>query len=208
MKSLSRFLHDLGIVLHFQTDHILKHRLILKPNWGTTAVYKILDNPTVKTHLGQFSDTDLGLIWSDPQYADMRHELLQLMKEFKVCYEIPRRKGQYIAPHLLSAESPIINWNPNQNLILRYDYKNFMPKGILTRFIVEMHNDIENVSDPENALVWKTGVILTNGPTRAEITEHYYQRKIHIRVSGPAPATSLPSSPANSPKSTMNSTTT
>jgi internalin A len=187
MLNLSRFLHELGILLHFQKDPILKHRLILKPNWGTAAVYKILDNPTVRQNLGQFSSTDLDNIWSDAQYANMRDELLQLMKEFKVCYEIPRRKGQYIAPHLLSAESPIINWNPDQNLILRYDYKNFMPKGILTRFIIEMHNDIENVSDPENALVWKTGVVLINGFTRAEITEHYYQRKIHIRVSGPRP---------------------
>jgi internalin A len=187
MLNLSRFLHELGILLHFQKDPILKHRLILKPNWGTAAVYKILDNPTVRQNLGQFSSTDLDNIWADAQYADMRDALLQLMKEFKVCYEIPRRKGQYIAPHLLSAESPITNWNSDQNLILRYDYKNFMPKGILTRFIVEMHNDIENVNDPENASVWKTGVVLINGPTRAEITEHYYQRKIHIRVSGPRP---------------------
>ncbi len=187
MLQLSQFLHELGILLHFQEDRVLKYRLILKPNWGTAAVYKILDNPTVRQNLGQFSNTDLDNIWADAQYTDMRDALLQLMKEFKVCYEIPRRKGHYIAPHLLSAESPITNWNPDRNLILRYDYKNFMPKGILTRFIVEMHNDIENVNDPEKASVWKTGVVLIDGPTRAEITEHYYQRKIHIRVCGPRP---------------------
>ncbi|MBE9033464.1 leucine-rich repeat domain-containing protein, partial [filamentous cyanobacterium LEGE 11480] len=187
MDDLSHFLHELGICLHFQKDPILRHRLILKPNWGTTAVYKILDNPTVRQNLGQFTDTDLDNIWSDKQYADMRHELLQLMKEFKVCYEIPGRKGHYIAPHLLSSESPTFPWNEEQNLILRYDYKNFMPKGILTRFIVEMHRDIENVTDPENAHVWKTGVVLVSGRTRAEITEYYHQRKIHIRVSGPRP---------------------
>ncbi len=187
MLQLSQFLHELGILLHFQKDPVLKYRLILKPNWGTAAVYKILDNPTVRQNLGQFSSTDLENIWADTQYTDMRDALLQLMKEFKVCYEIPRRKGQFIAPHRLSAESPITNWNPDQNLILHYDDKNFMPKGILTRFIVEMHNDIEKVNDPENASVWKTGVGLINGPTRAEITEYYYQRKIHIRVSGPRP---------------------
>jgi internalin A len=187
MLSLSRFLHDLGIVLHFQTDQILKHRLILKPNWGTTVVYKILDNDTVKTNLGQFSDTDLDNIWADPQYADMRHELLQLMKEFKVCYEIPRRPGQYIAPHLLSSDTPKYLPLTDNPLILRYKYKTFMPKGILTRFIVEMHRDIENASDPASAAVWKTGVVLSKGPTRAEIIEHYNQREIHIRVVGSRP---------------------
>ena len=185
--SLSRFLHELGIVLHFQKDPILKRCLILKPNWGTAAVYEILDNKTVHQNLGQFSDADLETIWADEQYTDMRHELLQLMKAFKVCYEIPGRPGHYIAPHLLSSDSPTYPWPTEQNLILRYDYKTFMPKGILTRFIVEMHRRIENVNDPENAYVWKTGVVLINGTTRAEITEYYHQREIHIRVCGPRP---------------------
>ena len=187
MFQLSRFLHELGICLHFQKDPILCNRLILKPNWGTTAVYRILDNDTVLQNLGQFSDADLMSIWAAPEYADMRHPLLQLMKAFKVCYEIPRRKGQYIAPHLLSPESPPYEWHSENNLILRYHYKGFMPKGILTRFIVEMHRDIENVSDPEQALVWKSGVVLTNGSARAQVVEHSPQREISVHVSGNRP---------------------
>ena len=187
MFQLSQFLHDLGICLHFQKDDLLRHYLILKPNWGTAAVYKILDNATVRQSRGQFSTTNLEEIWSASEYADLRGELLQLMKAFKVCYEIPRRKGQYIAPHLLSADSPPYEWQPEHNLILRYRYKGFMPKGILTRFIVEMHQDIENVSEPEQALVWKTGVVLTNQAARAQIIESYAQREITIRVSGNRP---------------------
>jgi internalin A len=188
MHTLSRFLHDLGICLHFQKDSILSQRLILKPNWGTTAVYKILDNDAVKAKLGQFSDADLAAIWVDSQYADMHHQLLQLMKEFKVCYEIPRRKGHYIAPHLLSPDTP--HYPPltaDCPLILRYRYSGFMPKGILTRFIVEMHQLIENVSDPQTAAVWKTGVVLNKGSSRAEVIEHYHQREIHICVIGNRP---------------------
>ncbi|HEY9629419.1 MAG TPA: leucine-rich repeat domain-containing protein [Coleofasciculaceae cyanobacterium] len=184
MFNLSHFLHSLGICLHFQKDPILRHRLILKPNWGTAAVYKILDNPTVKQQLGQFSDADLDNIWQAQQYADMRPELLQLMKAFKVCYEIPRREGHYIAPHLLSPDSPYYDWDASQNLLLRYRYKGFMPKGILTRFIVEMHRQIENVSDPDQALVWKTGVVLVQDRARAEVTERYHNREISIRLSG------------------------
>lgn len=59
-----------------------------------------------------------------------------------------------------------------------------MPKGILTPFIVEMRRDIENVSNPNYALVWKTGVVLTNGYARAEVIERYHNREIHIRLSG------------------------
>ena len=186
MFQLSQFLHDLGICLHFQKDSLLRHYLILKPNWGTAAVYKILDNETVRQNRGQFSHDNLEEIWT-AEYAEMRDQLLQLMKAFKVCYEIPRRKGQYIAPHLLSADSPLYEWQPEHNLILRYRYKGFMPKGILTRFIVEMHQDIENVSNPEQALVWKSGVILTNHAARAQVIESYAKREITIRVFGNRP---------------------
>ncbi|MBW4464263.1 MAG: leucine-rich repeat domain-containing protein [Pegethrix bostrychoides GSE-TBD4-15B] len=184
MFTLSRFLHSLGICLHFQEDPLLRRYLILKPNWGTAAVYTILDNPTVKQQLGEFSRTDLRQIWQG-QYAEMRDELLQLMKAFKVCYEIPRRDGHYIAPHLLSPDAPAYDWDSSHNLILRYRYKGFMPKGILTRFIVELHKLIENVSDPDKALVWKTGVVLVSpNRARAEIIEDYRNRQIRIRLSG------------------------
>jgi internalin A len=77
---LSGYLHDLGVCLHFQDDPILKNVIILKPEWGTTAVYKVLDTPQVRASLGSFTPADLATIWADAQYAAMRHELLQLMK--------------------------------------------------------------------------------------------------------------------------------
>ncbi|MBM0740415.1 leucine-rich repeat domain-containing protein [Phormidium sp. CLA17] len=184
MYDLSRFLHSLGICLHFQKDPILRHYLILKPNWGTAAVYKILDNPTVIANLGQFTDADLSDIWQAHKYAEMHHELLQLMKQFKVCYEIPHRQGNYIAPHLLSPDQPKYDWDSANNLVLRYSYKVFMPKGILTRFVVEMHQNIENVFNPDAALVWKNGVVLNQGRARAEIIERYHDLEIRIRLSG------------------------
>ncbi|MEO0456805.1 MAG: COR domain-containing protein [Cyanobacteria bacterium P01_A01_bin.114] len=152
--------------------------IILKPEWGTGAVYKVLDDTKVINNRGYFSRNQLDQIWQDSQYADMRNELLQLMLRFKLCYEISNCPDTYIAPNLLSLEKPDYIWNEHQNLILRYDY-DFMPKGILTRFIVEMHLWIE-----EQTLVWKSGVVLAKDNTRAEVIEHCSQRKIEIRVSG------------------------
>ncbi|MEM9448103.1 MAG: COR domain-containing protein, partial [Cyanobacteria bacterium P01_E01_bin.6] len=175
---LSDYLHDLGVCLHFQNDPILKHTLILKPEWGTTAVYKALDTKAVRDHLGRFTRAQLDSIWSEATYAPMRDELLQLMMRFKLCYEIPGRPQHYIAPQLLSLDPPDYDWDDQANLIFRYDY-DFMPKGILTRLIVEMHEYIEN-----QQLVWKTGVVFFNGTARAEVIEHYPKREIRIRVSG------------------------
>ena len=180
MRQISRYLHDLGVCLHFQNDSLLKKTVILKPEWGTKAVYKVLDNQTVQKNLGCFTQADLADIWEDIQYAEMRDELLQLMMRFKLCYEIPGRPQTYIAPQLLSANQPKYDWNDQQNLILRYEYE-FMPKGIITRFIVEMHDLIE-----EQKQVWKNGVILNNNRARAEVIEcyRYHKGEIKIRVSG------------------------
>ncbi|MUG91877.1 GTPase [Scytonema sp. UIC 10036] len=175
---LSWYLHDLGVFLHFQDDPTLKHCVILKPEWGTTAVYKVLDNETVKKNLGCFTRKDLKHIWKDLEYAEMRDELLRLMMRFKLCYPIPSHSDNYIAPQLLDINRPNYTWDDTNNLILRYEYE-FMPKGMLTRFIVETHPWIE-----EQKFVWRNGVILQKDQTRAEIIERYNQREIKIRVTG------------------------
>jgi internalin A len=174
---LSGYLHDLGVCLHFQDDTILKNWVILKPEWGTTAVYKVLDTPKVQKSLGYFTHADLAEIWADKQYSDMRDELLQLMMRFKLCYEIPHRRRTYITPQLLSPNQPEYDWDDIDNLILRYRY-DFMPKGMLTRFTVEMHRLID--SD----LVWKEGVILKDSNARATVIENYPKNEIRIQVSG------------------------
>jgi internalin A len=174
---LSGYFHDLGVCLHFQDDPVLKRFIILKPEWGTAAVYKVLDTKQVRTNLGCFSQSDLATIWADEQYADMRDELLSLMMRFKLCYEIPHRPKIYIAPQLLSPNQPQYPWNDNDNLILRYYYE-FMPKGMLNRFIVEMHKLIDG------DLVWKEGVILKDENAHAEVIEAYYKNEIRIRITG------------------------
>ena len=193
---LSGYLHDLGVCLHFQDARLLKKSVILKPEWGTAAVYKVLDSPTVIRNLGCFSDDDLKQIWHEAEYADMRDELLQLMMKFQLCYEIPGCAGHYIAPQLLSENAPDYAWETHpqplprgehthpqplprgENLRVRYAYE-FMPKGMLTRFIVAAHPFIE-----DQRLVWKSGVVLRKDGARAEIIEYYGKREIHIRASG------------------------
>jgi Leucine-rich repeat (LRR) protein len=178
---LSEYLHDLGVCLHFQHDtkSPLYKTLILKPTWATDAVYKVLDNDTVKKQEGHFNDKDLADIWQDEQYNTMRGELLALMQKFKLCYEIRNQPQHYIAPQLLKDKAPPYDWQENDLLLLRYKY-DFMPKGILSQFIVEMHEYIAH----NYQWVWKSGVILEKDKTQAEIIEYYGKREIHIRVHG------------------------
>lgn len=177
---LSGYLHDLGVCLHFQEDDLLIKTVILKPTWGTDAVYKVLDNPLVINNQGRFTRDDLKTIWQEDKYVTMQPELLRLMMNFKLCYEIPNSPKTYIATQLLTPNQPDYIWDKSDNLLLRYEYE-FMPKGILTRFIVEMHAWIEKQS-----CVWKSGVVLSKDGTKAEVIElyRYHKGEIRIRISG------------------------
>jgi Leucine-rich repeat (LRR) protein len=190
MLQISRFFHDIGTCLHFQENEILERILILKPNWGTRAIYKILKADTdaepnpVRQNQGRFTKADLKILWHESTYASMRLELLELMRAFKLCYAIPALPDTYIAPRLLSPNPPTYDWDDSHNLILRYEY-DFMPHGIISRFIVEMHNLIENGSGV-NALVWQTGVVLrdTFSNTRARVQESFSRNEIVVHVAG------------------------
>jgi hypothetical protein len=159
------------------TKNPLYKTIILNPNWGTDAIYKVLDSNTVKGNLGKFTFADVSKIWHEPEYNNMQGELLELMLKFKLCYELKNQKNTYIATQLLDSNPPQYQWNINDNLFLRYEYE-FMPKGILTRFIVEMHHCID---EPK---VWRSGVILKRDNTLAEVIETYHRREIKIRLSG------------------------
>jgi Leucine-rich repeat (LRR) protein len=177
---LSGYLHDLGICLHFQDDPLLKNTVILKPSWGTDAVYRVLDDPEVIAARGLFTRRQLERIWAEEKYAGMQDELLGLMMKFQLCYALQSGEA-WIAPQLLSSEQPSYRWDPAGGLVLRYEYT-FLPKGIVTRLIVAMHRLIAGGN-----LVWKTGVVLERDGNRAEIVEEYLQRRIRVRVNGPDP---------------------
>ncbi|MEM9273708.1 MAG: COR domain-containing protein, partial [Cyanobacteria bacterium P01_F01_bin.143] len=173
--------NDLGVCLHFQEEEnsILYKTVILKPEWGTSAVYKVLDNQKVIDNQGCFTRNDLKKIWQEEKYTSMRGELLELMKKFQLCYEIIDQKDTFIAPQLLSKIKPDYKWDELNNLILRYAYPDFMPKGIITRLIVVMHKYIDQQKN-----VWKTGVILNKDSTKAEVIEYHSKREIIIRIFG------------------------
>ena len=128
---LSQYLHDLGVFLHFQDDPLLARTVILQNQWATEAVFRILDDETVKAQLGRFNSTDCERLWRDSVYADMHPELLALMQRFELCYELQDSKPPtWLAPQLLPPAKPqeLADWGKPEDLVLRYRY-DFLPKG-------------------------------------------------------------------------------
>ena len=175
---LSQYFHDIGVFLHFQDDELLKKTIFLKPNWATNAVYKILDHELLNQNNGRFNKEDAKAIWFEEEFEFVRDELLRLMQKFFLTYEI-ENSGNYIVPERLQETAPEYPWKEKDNLLLQYKYDFFMPKGILSQFIVQMNRYISN-----HNYVWKRGVILERDGTIGEILESYDARSISIRISG------------------------
>jgi internalin A len=181
MLQLGGYLHDLGICLFFQDDPLLAKTVILKPEWGTGAVYRVLDDPEIARCLGVFHPDDLKRIWSDAVYESMRAELLQLMVKFGLCFRVPG-SDTYIAPQLLAPSQPTYHWDETDNLVLTYEYE-VMPKGIVRRLIVALHDLIA----PSDDCLWRNGVIFEYDASRAEVIEQYRRRMLSVRIRGGDP---------------------
>jgi C-terminal of Roc, COR, domain/Effector-associated domain 7 len=110
------------------------------------------------------------------------------MQKFGICYPLHNLNNTYIVPSLLPVEPPSYDWNRAENLIFRYKY-DFMPKGIVTRFIIAINDLIEQQSPsiPTSQLFWRNGVILTDNNARAEVIEFYNNKEIRIRIFGLQP---------------------
>ncbi len=180
IQQFGEYMHNLGDILYFHEDQILRDFVILKPTWGLDAVYRVLDNEKIERNLGIFTHGDLSLLWNRPDYRGYHIQLLRLMVNFQLCYPLPDHGDMYIVPQLLDDEPPRYQWDDRENLQLRYAYPIFMPRGILSRGIVKLHKYIEE----KQRLVWRSGVILHDQYARAEVLELRGEQQIRIRVHG------------------------
>ncbi|MGH8562098.1 MAG: COR domain-containing protein, partial [Nevskiales bacterium] len=179
---LSRYLHDLGVFLHFQDDPLLARTVILQNAWATEAVFRILDDETVKAQLGRFNRADCERLWRDSVYADMHPELLALMQRFELCYALADSQPQtWLAPQLLPPEKPVAlaDWGKPEDLVLRYRY-DFMPKGMLSRLTVRLHRFV-----PNPGMAWVTGVLFQRDDTAVLVELLANGSEIELRARGP-----------------------
>ena len=184
--SLIKYLHDLGIVLYYHDDILLKHLVILSSEWGTDAVYKIVDEQErqLKGRNGILYTDDLEKIWSDRERypAEYYPHLLNLMEKFQLAFKIDDRT--YLFAELLENKQIVLDWDfPRENtLAVRYEY-DFLPAGVMTRFIVSIHKNIATIDGTKQC--WKKGVYLIHKSAYAlvrlfDVSEKY----VSIQVSG------------------------
>jgi internalin A len=178
---LSDYLHDLGIILHFRRDPVLADTVILKPEWATGAVYALIDSLEIQQNKGRFKRAHLGRYCDAQKYpAEKYAQLLRLIEKFELCFNIVGT-DDYILPELLPTQRPAIDieaYRSVGNLQLHYAY-DFMPAGIITRFISRLHYLIRKDH------YWNNGVELGFSGSTALVVSDAAQKRIRVSVSGP-----------------------
>jgi GTPase SAR1 family protein len=177
--SLSQFLHDLGFILHFNEPGLADF-VVLNPSWAVNAVYAILEHEDVEYNQGRFNRMLLQTIWTNKGFtAAEQDKLINLMLKdgLEICFRAKEQGEEiYIAPQLLPEEAPQnAHWQDSPES-LRYIYHYpFMPKGIIGRLIVRLHEDIEGCGEDDacgrdcRKMVWKNGAVLHKNDCRTRI---------------------------------------
>ncbi|MDQ1353742.1 MAG: internalin [Acidobacteriota bacterium] len=180
--TLVDFLHDLGVILHFD-DLGLGDVHVLEPHWATEAVYKIINSTVAAANKGILKPAFLADILKQKKIGDYyyppdkHHYIVELMKKFEICYQLIT--GDILIPDLLAVEEIRFEFEYARSLPFIFQY-DFLPPSVMPRFIVRMQNDIKD------NYRWRTGVLLENKAfnSTAVVKSDYEEKKIYIYVNG------------------------
>lgn len=182
-NTLVEYLNDLGIILHFK-DFSLSDTHVLDPEWVTYAVYKILNSKQLAENNGILKLTEIRNILKTKEIngkfkypSSQLNYIIELMIKFELCFKIS--ESEILIPDLLAVQEPKNNLTSKEKLEVIISYS-FLPKSIMPRLIVNLHNDIFN------SLRWRSGLVIFDSSlnTYAILKADYEQKEIKITVTG------------------------
>src|SRR6266566_2814452 len=194
--SLGNYLHDLGKILYFRDDYVLSNLVVLKPNWVTKAISRVLDDEATSKKQGILLHSDLPRIWAvdeegQPYESHLYPIFLRLMERFYLSYQIEAdspgdHSTSSLIPQLLPYQPPtgLSMWpkSPPEGqtqveMVYRFD---FLPPGIMSWFIVRTHRFSQD-------LHWREGVLLAYEGHQARAELNPMQREFRLLIQGPLP---------------------
>lgn len=194
--TLGGYLHDLGKILYFRDDYVLSNLVVLKPNWVTKAISKVLTDAETSQSRGILAHASLPLIWDAddegrPYEPHLYPVFLRLMERFDLSYQIEadipgEHTTRSLVPQLLPHQPPLDlpPWpdappasQAQVEMIYRID---FVPAGIMSWFIVRTHPYTRN-------LHWREGVLLEYEGHQARVELNPMLNQLRMLVWGVQP---------------------
>lgn len=187
-RVLTRFLHELGEIIYFGERDELKDTVILKSQWATQAISKVLESEEVQKGLGLFKREHMEKVWRAIE-PGMRDYMLNLMEQFDLSYRTLNDRDISIVVERLAYDPPPEcqeKWNsvpqPYREISMRFVLDKTMPAGVPTWFIARQHRFATNTH-------WRYGALFADHEQRHwELIEAYpHDRFLRLTVRGPAP---------------------
>ena len=108
-RELAKFLHILGIALHYADDPRLQDTRVLKPTWVTDGIYTLLRAVQREKSGGILYPADIGRALDSTNYPGEKHDfLLRLLERFQLCFRLPGNPERYLVAELLGENQPDI----------------------------------------------------------------------------------------------------
>ena len=175
--TLVRFLHDLGIVLNFTDDDLVRDTSVLNPNWVTGGIYALLNSEQLQQKQGILVRNQVRDLLSNADYpSQQRRFLLDMMTKFELAFGLPGGQTLLI-PDLISKEQPDFEWDDANALQFAYQYS-VLPRSILHRFMVRQHQRVDE------KIRWRTGVMLHHDGFTALVKADIKAATIRISILG------------------------
>lgn len=176
------YLNDIGDIIYFKNNIILKDFIILNPQWLVEAIYELIHSIKIQKNHGFFNSSDLSSYLNKSKYPEEKHfEILSLMEEFEICFKTIGTKNTYIIPALLQAnignEKLKSEFKNVESLKYKVQYK-LIPSGLIERLICRLNNYLA-----ENSF-WKYGAIFKNETGKALVELNKLEKNISINVIG------------------------
>lgn len=187
---LARWLHELGDILYFPESEDLRGTVILKPQWVTEYISKVLESEEVIERFGIFTRAHMETLWSDLD-SMMREHFLWLMERFDLSYKTPDNREISLVVERLPLEPPDYTplWdahkeNGESNEVSMKFKLNTVPAGIPTWFIARTHRFTTHNH-------WRTGALFAYEPEQPNhlglVQSFFHEGYVRLTVRGPNP---------------------
>ncbi|HAG85135.1 MAG TPA: GTPase [Cyanobacteria bacterium UBA12227] len=176
---LAQWLHELGDILYFQTNEELNQIVILKPQWVTQYISKVLESEEVINSAGIFTRDTMNRLWQNLA-PSMHDHFLRLMERFDLSYRTLENKDISLVVERLPLDPPKYEqkWNQikqtgNYNEISMKFKLNTIPAGIPTWFIARQHRFTTRTH-------WRNGAIFAYSPKQKHLA--YTPEQDHLAL--------------------------
>ena len=188
---LLRVMHLLGDILFFDEDEELSDMIILRPQWVSAYIARVLDSPEVAAHGGVLTRSHERQCWSDLD-PGLRDRFLRMMEKFDLSYRIPEdTAAACLVVECLPWDRPpyeatwerVRTEQGAREIRLRYQLGS-LPPGVPTWFIAREHRF------RSNGYQWRSGALLRytdDSRVFGLILAERNSRTVDLAVRGPVP---------------------